>query len=82
MLHGAMVSEEYEDSEGEILRRCRELVGPDIPIFVTLDLHGNITQQMVDHANCLIAVRTYPHIDFYEMAWKAADLQLYLGRSG
>ena len=74
MLHGAMVSEEYEDSEGEILRRCRELVGPDIPILVTLDLHGNITQQMVDHANCLIAVRTYPHIDFYEMAWKAADL--------
>lgn len=74
MLHGAMVSEEYEDSEGEILRRCRELVGPDIPILVTLDLHGNITQKMVDHANCLIAVRTYPHIDFYEMAWKAADL--------
>jgi len=43
MVHGAMVSEEYEESEGEILRRCRKLVGPDIPIFVTLDLHGNIT---------------------------------------
>jgi microcystin degradation protein MlrC len=74
MLHGAMVSERYEDSEGEILKRCREYVGPDVPILVTLDLHGNITQKMVDHANCYIAVRTYPHIDFYEMAWKAADL--------
>ena len=74
MLHGAMVSEGFEDSEGEIIRRCREYVGPDVPILVTLDLHGNITQKMVDHANCYIAVRTYPHIDFYEMAWKAAEL--------
>lgn len=74
MLHGAMVSEQFEDSEGEIVKRCREYVGPDVPILVTLDLHGNITQKMVENANCYIAVRTYPHIDFYEMAWKAADL--------
>ena len=74
MLHGAMVSERFEDSEGEIVKRCRDYVGPNIPILVTLDLHGNITQKMVDHANCYIAVRTYPHIDFYEMAWKAAEL--------
>lgn len=74
MLHGAMVSESFEDAEGEILRRCRELVGPSVPIMVTLDLHGNITQAMADFASALIAVRTYPHIDFYEMAWKAAEL--------
>ena len=73
-LHGAMVTETYEDAEGEILSRIRSIVGPDVPIVVTLDLHGNITQKMVSNANAFIAVRTYPHVDFYEMAWKAADL--------
>ncbi len=73
-LHGAMVTESYEDAEGEILKRIRDIVGPKIPLIVTLDLHGNITETMAQHASALIAVRTYPHIDFYEMAWKGADL--------
>lgn len=73
-LHGAMVTESFEDAEGEILRRFRDIVGKEIPIIVTLDLHGNITSTMAQHASALIAVRTYPHIDYYEMAWKAADL--------
>jgi microcystin degradation protein MlrC len=41
---------------------------------VTLDLHGNITPQMAELANALIAVRTYPHIDYYERAWQGAEL--------
>ena len=61
-LHGAMVSESYEDCEGELLCRIRKLVGNDIPIIVTLDLHGNITPLMSTNASSLIAVRTYPHI--------------------
>ena len=73
-LHGAMVAEGYEDGEGEILRRLRAKVGPDVPIVVTLDLHGNITEQMAACANALIAVRTYPHVDTYERAWQGADL--------
>ena len=73
-LHGAMVAEGFADGEGEILRRLRAMVGPDVPIVVTLDLHGNITQQMADCANALIAVRTYPHVDYYERAWQGADL--------
>ena len=73
-LHGAMVAEGFEDGEGEILRRLRAKIGPDIPIVVTLDLHGNITQLMADSANALIAVRTYPHVDYYERAWQGADL--------
>ncbi len=73
-LHGAMVTENYQDGEGEILRRLREKVGPDVPIVVTLDLHGNITEQMAACANALIAVRTYPHVDYYERAWQGADL--------
>lgn len=74
-LHGAMVTERYEDAEGEILRRLRaKHSNPGVPIIVTLDLHGNITEQMATNASCLIAVRTYPHIDFYERSWQGAKL--------
>eukprot|EP01035_Chromulina_nebulosa_P019147 gene19147-24986_t len=73
-LHGAMVTESYQDAEGELLYRIRKLVGYNIPIVVTLDLHGNISQLMADNCTSMIAVRTYPHIDLYEVAWKMIDL--------
>ncbi len=73
-LHGAMVAEGFEDAEGEILARLREILGAHAPIVVTLDLHGNITQKMADNASALIAVRTYPHIDYYERTWQGARL--------
>ncbi|TIR29078.1 MAG: M81 family metallopeptidase [Mesorhizobium sp.] len=73
-LHGAMVAEGYEDTEGEILARLRAILGPDAPIVVTLDLHANVTQKMATNASALIAVRTYPHIDYYERAWHGAEL--------
>ncbi len=73
-LHGAMVVDSYEDGEGELLARLRRTLGPDVPVFVTLDLHANVTQAMADNASALIAFRTYPHIDMYERAWQAADL--------
>ncbi len=69
-LHGAMVTQTYQDAEGELLRRFRSKVSRRVPIIVTLDLHGNITQAMADAADVLIAVRTYPHIDFYERSWQ------------
>lgn len=73
-LHGAMVTVSYEDAEGEILFRLREALGPNIPIIVTLDLHGNITKKMVENSTALIAVKTYPHIDFYERGLQAGHL--------
>ena len=73
-LHGAMVVDSYEDGEGELLARLRKILGPDVPIVVTLDLHANVTQQMADNASALIAFRTYPHIDQYERAWQGAEL--------
>jgi microcystin degradation protein MlrC len=73
-LHGAMVVESYEDGEGELLARLRRLLGPAVPIVATLDLHANVTQQMADSANALIAFRSYPHIDQYERAWQGARL--------
>lgn len=73
-LHGAMVAEGCEDAEGEILTRLRTILGPNAPIVVTLDLHGNITEKMAANASVLIAVRTYPHIDYYERSWQGAEL--------
>ena len=71
-LHGAMVTEHYQDGEGELLRRVREQVGPDIPIVVSLDLHSNTTQTMLDLSDGLIAYRTYPHIDMAATGARAA----------
>ncbi len=65
-LHGAMVTETFEDGEGELLRRLRESFGEDLPIAVSLDLHANITAQMVDLATTIAIFRTYPHLDMAE----------------
>jgi len=72
-LHGAMVTESHEDAEGEILRRVRAVVG-SLPIVATLDLHANVTRQMVDLATLLIVYRTYPHIDMADCGRSAARL--------
>src|SRR6185369_8603900 len=62
-LHGAMVTEHFDDGEGEILARVRKVIGKDVPLVASLDLHANVTPEMVEHADALIAYRTYPHID-------------------
>jgi microcystin degradation protein MlrC len=72
-LHGAMVTERFDDGEGELLRRIRA-VAPDTPLAVALDLHGNITQQMVDGADVIVGFKTYPHVDMYETGVHAARL--------
>jgi microcystin degradation protein MlrC len=66
-LHGAMVTVDHEDGEGELLARIRK-IAPDVPIAVTLDLHTNLTQRMVDNCTALIGYKTYPHVDMYEVA--------------
>jgi microcystin degradation protein MlrC len=62
-LHGAMVTEDYDDGEGETLARVRKVIGKDVPLVVSLDLHANVSPEMMAHADALIAYRTYPHID-------------------
>ena len=73
-LHGAMVIEDIEDGEGDLLTAVREILGPDRPVMVTLDLHCNITQRMVDMADALIPCDNYPHTDLRERGREAADL--------
>lgn len=79
-LHGAMVSEIDDDADGWLLQRVRETVGSDVPIVATLDLHANISQRMVDHADILIGYDTYPHVDQRDRAIDASDLILRLIR--
>lgn len=62
-LHGAMVSQSILDCEGDILRRVRALVGPDIPVVSVLDPHAHLTDAMVEAASVLIFVKEYPHTD-------------------
>jgi microcystin degradation protein MlrC len=79
-LHGAMVTQRHEDGEGELLRRIRARVGPDLPIVVSLDLHANLTPAMVERADALAVYRTYPHVDMAETGAEAARLmELLLG---
>ncbi len=70
-LHGAMVTESYDDGEGELLRRIRQCT-PDIPIAVALDFHANITAEMVENSTVIDGYRTYPHIDMYQTGQRAA----------
>src|SRR6202158_2427745 len=79
-LHGAMVTEHLDDGEGEILARVRKVIGKDLPLVVSLDLHANVTPQMVEHADALIAYRTYPHVDMAATGRAAAKhLALLVG---
>ena len=71
-LHGAMVAEHLDDGEGEILARVREVIGKDLPLVASLDLHANVTPEMVEHADALIAYRTYPHVDMADTGRAAA----------
>src|SRR4051794_32349824 len=71
-LHGAMVTEHLDDGEGEILARVRKVIGKDLPLVVSLDLHANVTPEMVEHADALIAYRTYPHVDMADTGRAAA----------
>ena len=73
-LHGAAVAQHAADSEGELLGRIRALVGPDLPIVASLDLHANVTQRMLREADALVAYRSYPHVDMAATGELAAEL--------
>ncbi len=72
--HGAGVSERYRDMDGEWLTRLRQKLGPGIPIIGSLDPHANVSQQMVDATDALVAYKTNPHIDQRETGKEAAML--------
>lgn len=74
-LHGAMVTEDFEDGEGELLARIRA-VAPDLPIALGLDFHANMSEAVIRNSDIVVGYKTYPHIDMYEAGQQAAALLL------
>ncbi len=77
-LHGAMGADGELDPEGHLLERIRTLAGPAVPIVISLDLHGILTDRMLRHSNGFAIYRTYPHVDFADTGQRAARLLLKL----
>ncbi len=73
-LHGAMVSEDCDDCEGDILQSVRKLVGTDVPVGAGLDPHAHLTKKMTDNADILCFMKQWPHIDALDVATWAFDL--------
>jgi microcystin degradation protein MlrC len=73
-LHGALVSESDDHTDAQITQFAREILGPDVPIVITHDLHGNPSRRIVAASDALIGFRTYPHIDQGDTGRRAADL--------
>ena len=72
--HGAAVSEEFPDMDAEFTRAVREIVGPDVPVGMTLDMHSNISKDTVANTDVCIVWRTCPHLDCKQRARKTAEL--------
>ncbi len=82
-LHGAAVATHIDDTEGELLARIRQLVGADVPIVASLDLHANVTLRMLAEADAMVSYRSYPHVDMAATGELAAELlarRFQLGR--
>jgi microcystin degradation protein MlrC len=79
--HGAMITTASRDPDGEIFAMVRAIVGPEVPIVATLDLHGNVSQAMVDAVDLIAAYRTNPHVDMADRGAEVAQalLQMFHG---
>ena len=75
-MHGAMAGPAEWDPEGKLLEEARNILGERIPIVVSLDLHGILTERMAKHADAIVAFHTYPHVDFFQTGQRAARLLL------
>ncbi|WP_426954624.1 M81 family metallopeptidase [Muricoccus radiodurans] len=79
-LHGAMVADGYDDPEGDLLARAREIAGPRCVIGAELDLHAHLTDLMVRSADVIVAFKEFPHTDFLARARDLTALCLRTAR--
>ena len=75
-LHGAMVADGYDDCEGDLLSRIREIIGPDVVLGAELDLHCSITEAIMASTDALVTFKEYPHIDASERAEELFEICL------
>ena len=81
-MHGAMVTDNDDDGDGEFLESLRAVVGAKVPVIAALDLHTNLTDRMVNNATALIPYREYPHSDMYLRGLDAARLMMRVLKEG
>ncbi|NOU89364.1 MlrC domain protein [Paenibacillus sp. LMG 31460] len=81
-LHGAGVVDGIDDMEGDLLQYVRSLIGYELPLIVTLDLHGNLTEKMAAEVNVMLGVHLYPHTDCYERGMEAVDIAEQMVKDG
>lgn len=74
--HGAMAADGENDPEGFLLSESRKILGDDVPIVVSLDLHAILTARMLECSDAIVAYHTYPHVDFRQTGARAAKLLL------
>lgn len=75
-LHGSMVAKTVDDVEGDLLKKVRACVGPNVPIAISLDHHANITKQMIECCDMLVGYQSLPHVDMLETGKRTAELLL------
>tara|TARA_B100000676_G_scaffold127239_1_gene126340 strand:+ start:1377 stop:2858 length:1482 start_codon:yes stop_codon:yes gene_type:complete len=73
-LHGAAVSEQFEDMDGEITERVRKVIGDEIPFGINLDMHANVSEKMIINTDITNVYQTTPHLDADETGFKCAEL--------
>ena len=75
-LHGAMLTENLDDADGQLLEEVRQIIGPDCHLVVSLDWHANLTDRMLDATNIVVGYKTYPHQDLFDTGQRAASQML------
>ena len=81
-LHGSMCAEDEMDPEGALLSAMRSIVGPDVIVAASLDMHANVTRRMTEAADILVGYRTIPHIDQMQTGQRVAEPALAAARDG
>lgn len=81
-MHGALFVEGMQDAEGDWYAATRAVVGPDCLLSASYDLHGNISQRIVDNLDAITAYRTAPHVDRVENTMRATDMLTHCLRYG
>lgn len=73
-LHGALVAEDCDDVEGDLLAAIREVVGAEVPLVCTLDMHANVTSRIVDNVSAVVAYHTNPHTDMADCGQRGVQV--------
>ncbi|WP_273567404.1 M81 family metallopeptidase [Maribacter halichondriae] len=75
-IHGAMSVVGLDDAEGDLIKRIREVVGTDVLISTSMDLHGNVSKRLAEHSDLITCYRMAPHEDALESKKRSIDLML------